>query len=837
MSDTILGGNFTVYYPGDNRQKRIKWSGAAADTNTMNELYSALLDLFDELLQMDDGIPMSAQTPVEYTIGIIDSGDLNPWYISYETMQHLKGGALRTASWARVQDSNVGIVVAPVTHATNNIVVGDIGHDIVHADGDVGTLLDVIKLGLTDDYLVIRPDSYAAANNFDSISGNLTCNTNTAPQTAAATTGEQIWANLYSIGTIEADTHIYLYQGEIGEDEKARLYSIADQTQDWWSDGHVDICVPIRDFKEAANPIVDGGYVTVFARKGMTLYDVFEVANSITSGGRNPIPLGTAPDLDNTTGYKSITFTAAAGNWAVGNEMSGDSSNARAIITKIVNPGATQTVHYYLIDDPLTDFNTTVENLTNEDDTGTGTKDDQAPADQGPALTSWFTAAGGSAAPVAAYGYATYDIDDDGNDEFYGATIDCNGCPLTHVYEWIKYVTRRGNTGTGHTDGIEGEQYIGGEAYLKYSGSISGTVNEGDDISQAGSGATGVIVSLDTSNKVLLLRNIRGIFNTTGLCTSTDNSGTFTPDTAAETFSPKKQAPLGTFAGGTFFGARGVLLADWDSGDENSFLLTPVEGGTKERPTAITIEVTNLVGTAETADDDDSVTVFRLTGAAGSVKKTEFSAYGGEAIGDITLDIDTAIPQDVPGKTTGGVIKIRDASDNNKEYRLRFSSWANNGGGGSDGRFTLANIDVALADVGTDPDTIVEAGAFTNAKRGDIVYNHNRTAVSYVVTVDDANTVQISPSISGQTTDDHIELNCVPIAMHTDDDVYVPLIDKKANASVASVSIVYSTTIHFRVTVRNSKNATPIIPFSTDDSTVGTDRSIATIRTEDTIVS
>lgn len=841
MSDTILGGNFTVYYLGDNRQKRIKWTGAVAGTNTVNEVYSGLLDLFDELLQMDDGIPMSAQTPVEYTIGIIDSGDLNPWYIDYETMQHLKGGALRTASWTRVQDSNVGIVVVPVTHATNNIVTGDIGQDITHGDLDAGTLLDVIDLGLTDDYLVIRPDSDAAANNFDSTSGTLTeaGSSHTATQAAAATTGEQIWANLYSIGTIETDTHIYLYQGEIGEDEKARLYSIDDQTQDWWSDGHIDICIPIRDFKTAGNPIVDGGYVTVFARKGMTLYDTFEVSNSTTSGGRNPIPLGTAPDLDNTTGYKSITFTAAAGNWAVGDEMSGDDSGARAVITKIVTPGATQIVHYYLVDDPLTDFQTAAENLTNEDDTGTGTKDGNVPADQGPALTAWFTGAGGSAAPTAVYGYTTYDIDDDGTDEFYGVILDCNGCPLTHVYEWIKYITRRGETGTGNTDEIEGEQYIGGEAYLEYSGVITGTVNEGDDISQAGTLATGVIISLDTTNKVLLLRNIRGTFNTTGLCTSTDNSGTFTPDVAAETFSPKKQAPLGTFAGGTFFGARGVLLSDWDSGDENSFLLTPIEGGTKERPTAITIEVTNLVGTGETADDDDSVTAYRLTGSGGSVEKTEFSAYSGEVAGDTTLDVDTTIPQDVPGKTTGGIIKIRDASDNNKEYRVRFSAWANIGGGGTDGRFTLANINIASADAGTNADTVVKAGAFTNAKRGDLVYNYDSTAVtavSYVVTVDDVNTIQIFPPIADQAPTDHIGLNCVPIDIDTLDDVYVPFIDKKADASTASVSVVYSSIIYFRVTVRNSKNATPIIPFSTDDSTSGTDRSIATIRTEDTIV-
>ena len=36
MSQTILGGNFTVYYLDENRQKRIKWSGSASATNTAN---------------------------------------------------------------------------------------------------------------------------------------------------------------------------------------------------------------------------------------------------------------------------------------------------------------------------------------------------------------------------------------------------------------------------------------------------------------------------------------------------------------------------------------------------------------------------------------------------------------------------------------------------------------------------------------------------------------------------------------------------------------------------------------------------------------------------------
>ena len=97
----------------------------------------------------------------------------------------------------------------------------------------------------------------------------------------------------------------------------------------------------------------------------------------------------------------------------------------------------------------------------------------------------------------------------------------------------------------------------------------------------------------------------------------------------------------------------------------------------------------------------------------------------------------------------------------------------------------------------------------------------------------------ISPAITGQVTGDTVEINCVPeITMATADDVFVPLIDKYATAATAVVSIVTSGTIYYRVIVRNvaatSPNG-PLVPFATDDSISTANRSVATIRTIDTI--
>ena len=63
-------------------------------------------------------------------------------------------------------------------------------------------------------------------------------------------------------------------------------------------------------------------------------------------------------------------------------------------------------------------------------------------------------------------------------------------------------------------DGINAESYIGAEVYLSYTGSISGTISEGADVTQETSGATGVIIALDTTNKKILLRDTRGTFAT-----------------------------------------------------------------------------------------------------------------------------------------------------------------------------------------------------------------------------------------------------------------------------------------------------------------------------------
>lgn len=810
MADTILSGDFTVYYGAENRQKRIVWTGSATGTRTVNELYSALQNLFDELTQMDDGVPMSAQTPTEYTIGIIDSGDKDPWFIDRTTVEHLTGGALKTASWDRVTSSNVGIV--KVICNNTDIVAGDIGLDITHADGDSGTLLDVKGTG-AGSILWIRPDSHASANDWDSTSGTITCNGHTATQSSAgASAGESLWSNIYTLGTIESNTHIYINQNG------ANLTAYKTST-DWWGDGHIDILVNVKELGVET----DEGVIQVLARQYSKSYSYYIV--DLTNGGRNPIPLQTGNDLDNQTGYKTIAFDGGNGSTLTVGDVISVSGSPRAVVTAVTGAGdATGTFNYYLIGDPITDLSNNEAFTASSGKTGdiSGSSSDAGPAALAtpPTIVHGGLSTGGS-----------YDIDENGTPENYSIVIDCNQNTLGDVYQYCKYTTRRGETATTDTDGLQGQFYIGSDYRLIYTGSVTGTLEDGDTVTQETTGATGTIVNINTTDKIITLRNCRGTFAThaTTHTLTGSQAGTVEIDGSATAVTPIASAPFGTFAGGKFFCAPGVVLTDYLTADANNFQLVDDNGTVRVAPTKATITVSNTRA-------GDKIAVFRLTGSGGDINKSEYNATV-QSQAATTAVMGSSITLDTPGKTTGGTLRLVDTSATT-EYRLRYSSY-------SSATFTLAYTEIVSADSGTNTTNITETGIGTASRVGDLVMNVTRSnAVSYVTAIVDADNVTISPAISGQTATDNIKFNCLPVATTTSpqDTWYVPFIDtyettgSNGTPGSESVTITHSTTdsdIFIRVRARNAGN---ILPFEQDSSVVGANpTTVSVIRSTDTI--
>ena len=813
MSDTILAGDFTVYYLDDNRRKQIRWTGSALKTATQTMLatYGAAEDLMTLPTQQNDGLIFSAETPGEYTVGIIDAGDLEPWFIDLKTQEHLIGDfanftgcAMKTSGWKRTLPGdgtgNIGIVVVPV-NSGGAIVVGDIGQDITHADGDAGTLLDVVITGGGTDYLWIRPDSNALADDWNSVAGNITeaGTSHVSVQASAAVTGEMVWGNFYTQGALQTDTHVYVFQD-------GAPVTGSDQTDnDWWPDGQVDRNIPITDYTTANFPIIDLGYLTVKANQYGSKHTYSIIRMNTTSGGNVAAGLSSGADINNTTGYSSITVSGGSGNFTVGDEIEDDVNGARGIITQIDNPGATATYHYYLIGDPLTDFDSNA--ISNNDDTGAATGSG-APTAQGPALTTWFD---GNAFPVYAFTSTPVDIDDDGNTEEYGISIDLNQASLAQMHEYNKYTARRGSV--LDYDGLDGQEWIGLDYAISYS-AFTVTIAEGDIATQVGTGATGTVVSFPGgTNDVMLLRNSRGTFNDTDIINFTSGGNISGAQlTSVEVIVPVAESSFGTLAGTSFFFSRGVVPTDYKTGEANSFSVIDATGTPRARPTSIAMLISNL-------KQYDWATCWRLLGGGLALDKTEYSATGGETAGTTTLTVDGTIAPDVPGKADGGHVVIRDKDANNQEYVIRFSSYA-----AATGVVTLASSDIASA-TGATTTTINETGAFASSLVGDAVYNVTRTASSYISQVVDDDNVVIFPPITGQVATDNIKLNVTPnITVNTLDDVYFAIVfEFKESDGTASASMVYNAAdIDARVVVRNTSDAATKIKGYTADVVIGT---------------
>jgi hypothetical protein len=81
---------------------------------------------------------------------------------------------------------------------------------------------------------------------------------------------------------------------------------------------------------------------------------------------------------------------------------------------------------------------------------------------------------------------------------------------------------------------------------------------------------------------------------------------------AAAGYAEVKQAPFGTFAGGKFFGARGIWIENYDAADAKNFQLIDASGATQIPPNVVPVKVTSVVA-------GDRVAVFLLSGVGGSI--------------------------------------------------------------------------------------------------------------------------------------------------------------------------------------------------------------------------
>ena len=282
----IITGDYTIDY----LNKVIRYDGAEtpphplADLLSVNALYSFLQDTFDELDQMDNPVPMSAQTPTDYTL-------INGWYIDEQTIQTLKGGAIGTTGW------NGQIAVLYLDGITTMAQASDIGKTVNDDASPIGELLHWEAIDAVSAKWWIRTTSSIvdpSVMTIDSSSADGNANGNSS-------TGENLWTNLYTLGTLYGTPTLYIVRDDV------RMSQWGTPTAQWWDTGHIDILVLIKEagVELGANfETTDTGFVQVYDRNWTNLWDWFEI--NLGPGGRQAVPLATANDLNNTTGEGTV---------------------------------------------------------------------------------------------------------------------------------------------------------------------------------------------------------------------------------------------------------------------------------------------------------------------------------------------------------------------------------------------------------------------------------------------------------------------------------------------------------------------------------------------------
>lgn len=667
MSDIILT-DWTIFYDeaagGTTGFKQIKWTGTTGTTD-INDWYSEVMHFFNipslQTTFVDDfnnTTPLNAVTPTEYEIGAFDTGDAEPWFIDPESIKHLTGGSLKSVGWTRVTGTDIGIIRIPWTAGTD-FVDSDIGRAVTLTGGNTGRLLHFELFAGDTGEAWIRPDTNAAGDDFDD-AGTLAATGGTGSVTVGAvaqTTGEMTWTNIFTIGTFQANTRLYVAQNNV-----EITNSESSGSGVWWSDGQIDILILTTD----QDVLTDNGFLTTYGRQFNNLYDHF--ITDASAGGRIPVPIATGPDSNDANGNRQMVLTdVTVTTFLVGDVITDDGgAPPRGIVTSVTGSIPTQTIQYYLVDDVTTDFSgatgaftgtsnatatavapTNVNAASYTDVTITfGTVDETFLTSQGfasevmttvtthPFVTEdavVYTKDGGSEAvglteantyfvnnistttislhltaadaladtnrvDLTTSGAEThrlirkFDIDVSDVAENYSIIIDCANRVLTQVYERLKFVLRRGETAT--LDGLEGQQYIGTDNRVDYTSPSATALQEGETVTQTTSGATGLIVLNETVDQYLMLRDSQGTFDGTNLLT--DESANTATASVAEIISPVKVSPFGTFAGGRFFGARGVVLENVPTADLNNFELIDDDGNRVVAPIQVSFEATGI---------------------------------------------------------------------------------------------------------------------------------------------------------------------------------------------------------------------------------------------------
>lgn len=853
---TILNGDYEILFEdetvGTNAVaglKMVRRTSTATDVGTTtNALYSAIADAADDFQAMGFSNPMLPVTPNAYTME-------NKYFIPRSTTEHLQAGAI-SADWTVT--SGDGVYMKEYT-VTTNFVAGDIGRQVTEAtSGDTGTLLDYEKLPDGVTWVAwIRPDTaadtFASTSGLLSVTGDGGTGSNTA--SAAAVSGDTIYSSIQVIGSVPTATDVYLVQ------ERAKMTDWEGNFQWWTTDptvslGIIDILIRVKN----VGVLVASGDVEVFARKYGALYDNFRL--NVATGGRSALPLASAPDINNTTGYRTTgTLSGVSGTWTVGNGVYTGASWAAATARGVITETNTNTaLEYYLVGD-LTDFSNTqaikeYDFTTALDGDATATTGTIANNTGGPT----DSAAGEGGTVTITPAIANVDHTGDGVLEGYSITVDAQGdVPAAKVYERLKYVTRRGATGAelfGAVTNIPGETYRGITAIIEGDASTVNMTTEGQDLTSGTGNWTAKLIAhnhtphadLGLAGEYITVTDeqtsVDSVADNYVLSGATEGDMTIntsvSPDFGIVSITSPKSSPLGTFTGTQIFGARGVAFINPHANDVKSYILTDDLGTLNNPPNTVSFVVSNTAA-------GDRVLVARDTGTTGIIDKDRFGGLAaGQAAGASTVTVAGSIDAEVPQT---GYIRIVDTTLQ-EEHHYEYSSRTT----GPSGVFTLTSAGSGAASGGTlttmidDGVNLVAGGAKVGMliqKTADerLVYEIQSFSQTGATANDTANVVQIYGTPTAWSAADGYTINTLigqhDLAAASDypnsaggGKIYDLIIDKEATGTTTSNSFIQSTTFN---TVANVRQGGVILPFTANPAVTASGGSVAVVRTTDTI--
>lgn len=838
---SVLGGDFEILFADETVGSGVtgmrmirRAAGASATVYTTLALYSDVAANADAFQAMGFRNPMLPTTPNEFTLE-------NQYFMPRSSTEWLKEGTIK-ANWSYTAtpdtDGN-GVVRVPWSGGTGP-VAADVGRLITQGDsGDTGTLLDFETEPDGTTVVWVRPtDSTPVTGDLFDGTGTMIVSggTMSATSSTAGTIGATQYTAFQAIGSVPTSTEVYIYQNRL------KMTDYEGNFQWWTTDPTASLgIISVLLRTQQGGALVAKGDVEVFARRYTSLFDNFRL--NVAAGGFAALPLASAPDINNTTGYS--TFTGSGGvNTFVPGEATEAVSGATIVITAVGGTTANPVIEYYLVGDLTDIFSSGAQTLTQ----GSATCTTAAPSANAGGPTE--TGAGNGATVTIVAGDANADHDGDGTNEAYAATVDAqgpgaNGVPVAQVYERIKYVCARGQT-TDLFTGMNqpGESYRGAET-LYYYDNPTGTMTDTDDLT-SGTGdwtarlmsthtttteqdvAQAFVVVTDQQTSLDFMLNDYFIIDEGADQVQMDTGGA---GGAAVSLSSPKASPFGTFTGSQLFGAPAILFTGQADDDTQAYTLTDATGNLRVSPNTVTFSVDNTVA-------GDRVYAARDTGVAGVIDKDQFGglaapAAGYNQIGDFVLRVAGAISTDpeVPDAAWVRVIEntllqehryVYDALDNtNEEFDLRSLA--------SGGTATAGTSDTVLED--TAADFVTE-----NAEIGMLIYVAARTSTYEVTAVTDADTlaIRLLYGAGGFVSADTYTINALIQTYAATDDIHDLILDVEATGTSTSNTFIKTTSSPFGVVV-NVRNGKNILPFTQNVTVNDNGATVTTVRQPDTI--